>query len=72
MVSPTILQGLSEVAPQYDALLCDIWGVVHNGREAFAPALEALARFKDERGPVILISNAPRPAADVLPQLLHE
>jgi len=69
MSAPAIIQGLSQVATAYDALLCDVWGVVHNGRERFAPACEALARFRAERGPVILISNAPRPAADVLPQL---
>jgi HAD superfamily hydrolase (TIGR01459 family) len=64
-----ILGGLAEIAAGYDAALCDVWGVVHNGREAFHAACEALARFKAERGPVILISNAPRPASDVLPQL---
>jgi HAD superfamily hydrolase (TIGR01459 family) len=69
MTTPAILHGLSEIAPDYDALLCDVWGVVHNGRERFAEACAALARFRAERGPVILISNAPRPAADVLPQL---
>ncbi len=69
MTPPTLLHGLCEIAESYDALLCDVWGVVHNGRERFAEACMALARFKAERGPVILISNAPRPAADVLPQL---
>jgi HAD superfamily hydrolase (TIGR01459 family) len=69
MSPPVVIAGLSQVAAAYDALLCDVWGVVHNGRERFAPACEALARFRAERGPVVLISNAPRPASDVLPQL---
>jgi HAD superfamily hydrolase (TIGR01459 family) len=69
MTTPVLLHGLSEIAENYDALLCDVWGVVHNGRDRFSEACSALARFKVERGPVILISNAPRPAADVLPQL---
>src|SRR5580698_584530 len=69
MTTPVLLHGLSEIAETYDALLCDVWGVVHNGRERFAEACAALSRFRAERGPVILISNAPRPAADVLPQL---
>jgi HAD superfamily hydrolase (TIGR01459 family) len=69
MSLPVIITGLSQVATAYDALLCDVWGVVHNGRESFAPACDALARFKAERGPVVLVSNAPRPASDVLPQL---
>src|SRR5579862_9385684 len=69
MVQPNVLAGLAEIAGDYDALLCDVWGVVHNGRDSFAPACAALTRFGAERGPVVLISNAPRPASDVLPQL---
>ena len=69
MTTPVLLHGLSEIAETYDALLCDVWGVVHNGRERFEEACAALSRFRAERGPVILISNAPRPASDVLPQL---
>jgi HAD superfamily hydrolase (TIGR01459 family) len=61
--------GLSEIADRYDVLLCDVWGVVHNGRESFRGACEALARFKAERGPVVLITNAPRPNAPILDQL---
>ncbi|HEY1962274.1 MAG TPA: TIGR01459 family HAD-type hydrolase [Rhizomicrobium sp.] len=60
-----ILSGLSEIAPRYDALLCDVWGVLHNGRKAHQGAVEALHRFRDERGPVILLTNAPRPIVDV-------
>jgi ribonucleotide monophosphatase NagD (HAD superfamily) len=33
MTKPQTLPGLHAVADRYDALLCDIWGVVHNGRE---------------------------------------
>lgn len=67
--APRLISGLSEIAPAYDAVLCDIWGVVHNGRERHRAACEALARFRAERGPVVLISNAPRPAAAVISQL---
>ncbi len=69
MISPHLLAGLSEVADRYDALLCDIWGVVHNGREPFSAGCAALARFRSERGPVVLISNSPRPGEDVVLQL---
>ncbi|HEY8573170.1 TIGR01459 family HAD-type hydrolase [Phenylobacterium sp.] len=69
MTAPALVSGLSEIADQYDVLLCDIWGVIHNGRESFPEAREALARFKAEHGPVILISNAPRPNAPVVAQL---
>jgi len=69
MSAPVLISGLGEVAGRYDAVLCDVWGVIHDGRESFPAACEALERFQSERGPVVLISNAPRPAAAVLPQL---
>jgi HAD superfamily hydrolase (TIGR01459 family) len=49
----------------YDVLLCDVWGVVHNGVAAFADACDALARFRASGGTAILLTNAPRPAAAV-------
>ncbi len=67
--APVLLDGLAAVAADYDVLLCDVWGVIHNGREHFAPAVAALRQFAQTRGPVVLISNAPRPSAHVLPQL---
>jgi HAD superfamily hydrolase (TIGR01459 family) len=69
MTSPKVVPGLSALAERYDLLLCDIWGVVHNGREAFPKACEALARFRAAGGEVILISNSPRPRAGVVAQL---
>jgi HAD superfamily hydrolase (TIGR01459 family) len=63
------ISGLSLLAGRYDVLLCDVWGVVHNGREAFPGACAALTRWIAQAGPVILISNAPRPEAAVAAQL---
>jgi HAD superfamily hydrolase (TIGR01459 family) len=68
-MTPRALSGLAEIAQDYDVLLCDVWGVIHNGRESFPDACAALERFAAERGPVILISNSPRPAHDVALQL---
>jgi HAD superfamily hydrolase (TIGR01459 family) len=69
MRAPVLIAGLAEIADHYDAILCDVWGVIHNGRESFPDACAALARFQETRGPVVLISNAPRPASDVVGQL---
>lgn len=69
MTPPVLISGLSEVGGRYDAVLCDIWGVVHNGRERHRAACEALVRFREARGPVVLISNAPRPAGAVIAQM---
>ena len=59
----------STLAPRYDAVLSDVWGVVHNGVEATPPAGDALRRFRENGGTVSLISNAPRPGAQVVKML---
>ncbi|GAA0628069.1 TIGR01459 family HAD-type hydrolase [Brevundimonas kwangchunensis] len=69
MTLPLALPGLGEIAGDYDILLCDVWGVIHNGRESWPDACEALARFNREAGHVVLISNSPRPSHDVVAQL---
>jgi len=69
MKVPLALAGLADIANDYDILLCDVWGVIHNGRESWAEACEALSRFNRDHGHVVLISNSPRPASDVIAQL---
>ena len=69
MTLPHALPHLGAVAGDYDILLCDVWGVIHNGRESWPGPCEALARFNREGGHVVLISNSPRPARDVIAQL---
>ena len=39
-------KGLKELAGSYDSLLCDVWGVLHNGVGAFPGAVDALQRFR--------------------------
>ena len=64
-----ILPSIAPLASRYDAWLSDIWGVMHNGAEAFRPAGEACSRFRAAGGIVVLISNAPRPHDAVAAQL---
>ena len=61
--------GLQELAGEYDSLLCDVWGVLHNGVAVFPAAVDALLRFRSTAGPVVLITNAPRPHPSVRQQL---
>lgn len=63
------IAGLSELAGEYDSLLCDVWGVLHNGVGAFPGAVDALLRFRQSSGPVGLITNAPRPSSSIRGQL---
>ncbi|WP_019906204.1 TIGR01459 family HAD-type hydrolase [Methylobacterium sp. 77] len=65
-----ILDGFSVVAERYDLILCDVWGVLHDGTRAHQGAGDALIRFRNlpedgRRRRVILVSNAPRPWAGV-------
>ena len=59
------ISGLADIAFEYDAIFCDIWGVVHNGRRPNFAACGALERYRDEIGPVVLMSNTSRPSAYV-------
>ncbi|MFN3745224.1 MAG: TIGR01459 family HAD-type hydrolase [Hyphomicrobiaceae bacterium] len=50
---------------RYRVVLCDVWGVVHDGITAYPGANEALPRFRQAGGVVVLVSNAPRPGFSV-------
>jgi len=72
MTSPArALAGFSEIAGTYDAALCDLWGVAHNGVAAYPSAVAALAAYRKAGGKVVFITNAPRPSAPII-DLLDE
>jgi len=64
-MTPAIIANAADLLSRYDAIFCDVWGVMHNGRRAYEESGDALARFRDGGGTVILVSNAPVPAAGV-------
>jgi len=66
---PALVEGLKSLAENYDLVLCDVWGVLHNGVKAYESAGDALTRFRAKGGRVVLVSNAPRPGASVGTQL---
>jgi HAD superfamily hydrolase (TIGR01459 family) len=66
---PLHVEGLQPLAERYDLILCDVWGVLHNGVKAYEAASDALTRFRAKGGQVVLVSNAPRPGASVGTQL---
>ena len=61
-----IISGLSTIIGSFDVILCDIWGVLHNGINGYRAASDALEQFRKAGGRVILVSNAPRPAEDIV------
>ncbi|MEP6016896.1 MAG: TIGR01459 family HAD-type hydrolase [Paracoccaceae bacterium] len=65
-----IVEHLSDISDRYDALLVDLWGCVHNGVKAFPDAVAALQAYRKRGGKVVLLTNAPRPRADVAKQIL--
>jgi HAD superfamily hydrolase (TIGR01459 family) len=69
--TPTLLPHFSSLAPDYDVLLCDVWGVVHNGLAAFPDACDALMRARARGAAVVFITNSPRPRESVDAQLKH-
>jgi HAD superfamily hydrolase (TIGR01459 family) len=69
MTTLRFVERLSDLVDGVEVILSDIWGVVHNGLEAFPVACEALHTFRQRGGTVILITNAPRPADSVQRQL---
>jgi HAD superfamily hydrolase (TIGR01459 family) len=58
--SVPLIRGLREIAPDYDALVVDLWGVIHGGVEPYPDVLETLAAVRAARLPIGLLSNAPR------------
>jgi HAD superfamily hydrolase (TIGR01459 family) len=66
---PPLIPHFATLAPDYDVLLCDVWGVVHNGVDAFAEACDALMRARAQERMVVFITNAPRPSTSVARQL---
>lgn len=64
-----IVSSLSDISAQYDTLYCDLWGCLHNGRAPYPAAVAALQAFRAKGGRVVLLTNAPRPQADVRAQL---
>lgn len=63
------ISSLDEISGRYAAILCDVWGVVHNGVRAFADATAALERARGAGKAVVLVTNAPRPHGPVEEQL---
>jgi len=62
-----LIRGVGALAPRYDGFILDLWGVVHDG---VAPgALECLRGLIEAGKRIVLLSNAPRRAEDVVERI---
>lgn len=64
-----IIRALADLTGRYDAVFCDLWGCLHNGKAAYPAAVAALQGFRATGGKVVLLTNAPRPKSSVIDQL---
>ena len=64
-----IIRSLADLTSRYDAVFCDLWGCLHNGKATFPAAVAALQGFRATGGKVVLLTNAPRPKSSVVKQL---
>jgi HAD superfamily hydrolase (TIGR01459 family) len=59
------LSGFAPLAERYDGFVLDLWGVIHDGVNAFPHAVECLKRLEAMGKRTLLLSNVPRPNAAV-------
>jgi HAD superfamily hydrolase (TIGR01459 family) len=60
------IDGIGEIAGEYDGVVLDLWGVVHDGVAPYPGVLDCMARLVAAKKRVVLLSNAPRRADDVM------
>ena len=64
-----LIAGLAAVADRYDGFILDLWGVIHDGVEAYPGVAETLAELGKAGKRTIMLSNAPRRAGALIAQL---
>lgn len=59
-----VIAGLRDLVDRHDGFVLDLWGVIHGGVEPYPGVVDALEQLRDRGKPVVLLSNAPRRAAE--------
>jgi HAD superfamily hydrolase (TIGR01459 family) len=59
----------NRLSSRYRLILCDVWGVIHNGVELYPGADRRLLQWRNEGRCIVLLTNAPRTAEAVEQQL---
>jgi len=64
-----LISGIRALAPRYDGLILDLWGVVHDGVAPLPGALDCLRGLIEAGKRIVLLSNAPRRSRDVVERI---
>lgn len=56
------MSALDGLDPKYRVILCDVWGVVHDGHRILPGVVQRFDRWNAEGRRIVLLTNAPRPA----------
>tara|TARA_R110002110_G_scaffold85816_2_gene223608 strand:- start:203310 stop:204230 length:921 start_codon:yes stop_codon:yes gene_type:complete len=59
LMKTELLPGFESLSGQYDHLIVDLWGTLHNGIDPLPGAVECLERLGDAGARIVLLSNAP-------------
>ena len=65
------IQSIIDLAPQYDAIVVDQWGVLHNGSTAYPEAISALERLSERSIPLAVLSNSGKRARENRDRISH-
>lgn len=66
-----LISSVSAIAENYDALLLDLWGVVHDGEQLYPDVYETIVSLRKAGKKLIFLSNAPRRASRAAAVLEH-
>lgn len=69
MTLPRMIGGLAEIADRTDGFVLDLWGVMHDGVQAYPGAIDCLENMRKAGKKAVFLSNAPRRNMAVIEQL---
>src|SRR5260370_32048523 len=64
-----LIDGIRDLAPDYDGFILDLWGVVHDGVAPFPGVLDCMGRLVEAGKRVVLLSNARRRSDEVVSRI---
>jgi HAD superfamily hydrolase (TIGR01459 family) len=62
--------GLREIVGDLQLIICDLWGVMHNGESPYVAAIDAIQHARRAGVQTVFLSNAPRPRSYVRRHLI--